>query len=102
MGSIGSINKVFSMIESKLGAAGYKEENIVKDFPLGSLPHARAESSHQKGGRLVKTIVDNIQGIIIEKKRPLRYKPLPRRKPISRIKVKRKDGVVQHYHKRLE
>jgi hypothetical protein len=99
--SIGSINQVFSKIDKMLYSSGYSEDNIKRDFPIKTLPPKVSKTIHKEGYNRVYTFVDNINNTIISKKKPAIYKPMPFRRPIERVKIKRKDGVTQHYLKRL-
>jgi hypothetical protein len=100
--SIGSINKVFGMIEAKLKQAGWKDDQIKKNVAVGkSHPEDISKVSVRIGNKMVEELHDNIRKYAIRKERPVKIVIKPSKLPIFRTQIRRQDGVLQHYHKRL-
>ena len=103
------MDQVTGFIKSDLLSKGFKKEHFVppgselakKLFPD---PKVRGviKTYVPEGNQLIKGFHNTLDDVIVQSKRKRRIVLQPRRKPISRIKIKRKDGVVQHYHKRLK
>ena len=100
--SLGEMDKVFGMIEGKLHEVGYTDDMIEKGVSIQRAETGISKTSVQVGNSLVEQYHDSIRGIILRSRRPVVIKPMPRRMPLDRVMITRKDGVPQHYYKRIE
>ena len=97
--SIGQMNQTFRKVEGMLGDAGYGKDQIVKGFKLDTVQRVGVTATYMPlGDRLVKEIHDTITGTKMRFERQREYS-IPGR--IERTLLRRRDGVRQHYHKRL-
>jgi hypothetical protein len=101
--AIGSIKKVFGKIEGKLAEVGYGEEDIERNVPVRPVADDKgiSLSSTVIGDQIVERLHNSIRASTVIVKRPRIMQVPTRRLPVTRVLLRRKDGVPQHYHKRL-
>jgi hypothetical protein len=99
--SFGEMDKVFGMMEGELKKLGYTDEMIGKGVPIMKGETGISKTTQQIGEQMVENYIDNIRGIAISASRPRIMRTIPQRSAIERVMLTRKDGVPQHYHKRI-
>jgi hypothetical protein len=106
---VSGMDNITGFINRELKAKGFDEKNIVKPgselakklFPPEKI-RGSIKSYDPVGDKLVKSFQNTISGVITQEKRK---KIITLRSPkpiIRRVRVKRKDGVIQHYNKMIK
>ena len=100
--SIGDIQDVFGKVNTMLKDAGYGKEQIKTNIKINTpITGIREDLSHI-GNKIVVNIKNDLQKYKVDYTRPKQItipKPI---QPIKRKLITRRDGVKQHYHKRLK
>lgn len=99
--SLGEMDQTFAKMGSMLKEVGYGEKDIVKGMSITRHETGISKTNVQVGNEMVEQYIDNIKGMALSARRSIVVKPIPQRNAIERVMLTRKDGVPQHYHKRI-
>lgn len=101
--SIGDMDNVFGIVDKMLASSGWTKDMIVKNMAIpGQKISGNIVTIENVGDKMVESYIDTIKGTLVQKTRPRVINLNKPKVPINKIRIKRKDGVIQHYYKKIE